>query len=175
MAASGVSESDIVLNVTAASVNVIATIAMRNSSAASSAASTLQAVDQAGLSTQLGVTIERVGSVRTYTASDTGSPPSSSLPPAVTVTVAAQAASQSSDLSQQDDDLIVSLLVAVLVLLAILVLAASVFIVRWLTRGRMSMRKRPTGQNSDPGVQSPSKFGAMDDLITTTSNSTSRR
>jgi len=138
MAASGVTEQDIVLNVTAGSVIVVATIAMSNSTAAVSAATTLQATDQTYLSSLLGVAIERVGSVRTYVVTLEPPLPPPSSTSSTSLTVGAQSQAQSSGTSQQNSDLIVPLLIAVLILLVVLLVMTGI---RWAPRGRMSVRR----------------------------------
>jgi len=169
MATSGVTAQDIVLNVTAASVIVVATIAMSNSTAASNAATTLQATDATNLSSLLGVAIERVGLVRTYTVTLYPPPPptttATSSPSSTSLTGGAQAQAQSaSSTSQQDADLIVPLLIAVLVLLAILILAT---VARWVSRGRMSVRRV---KRSDAPAGHVSALASLDHDAITLSN-----
>ena len=75
LSSSGVSEADIELTVTAASVNVAAKILATSAVTAAAGVATLTAADAATLSSQLGVVVESIGAIGTYTAPRLASPP----------------------------------------------------------------------------------------------------
>lgn len=79
LSSSGVTEADIELTVTAASINVAAKILATSAATAAAAVTTLTAADASTLSSQLGVTVESVGEIGTYTAPRLASPPPAPL------------------------------------------------------------------------------------------------